>query len=163
MWPHFAPGHHAERAYRVAVRGIGHRQRELALVLPERQRARFAQEARGDAFLEHRKFRVACSVHQRQPELRRKRFGDVALGAKPERDEQGAELFATLLLHPQRALQAGGVELSAGYQDFAEAHGLGCGHAFVHLEKTLRMIARREPVAPTFAGRIKALHVIAPA
>jgi hypothetical protein len=155
------PGHHAKRADRVAVRGIRHRERELALILSQRQGARLAQEARRDTFLEHRKFRVACDVDQRQPELRGERFGDVALGAQPERHEQRAEFFAALLLHPQRALDAGGIELSAGYQDFAEAHGLGFGHAFdQHRKVCLPIIACREATRPTFAGRIKALHAI---
>ena len=90
----------------------------------QRQRARLAQEARRDALLEDRKFGIAAGVDQRQAELRGERFGDVALGAQAERDEQRAELFAALLLQPQRALDAGGIELSAGDQDFAEAHGL---------------------------------------
>jgi hypothetical protein len=157
-----APGHHAKRADRVAVGGIGHRERKLALILSQRQGARLAQEARGDTFLEDRKFRVAGDVDQREPELRGERFGDVALGAKPA-TRAACRVFRRPPLHPQRALDAGGIELSAGYQDFAEAHGLGFGHAFDHVEKCLRIIARREAIRPTFAGRIKALHAFAPA
>ena len=45
---HRAPRHHLERADRVLVGGIGHRQRDLAVVLAQRQRARLAQETRAD-------------------------------------------------------------------------------------------------------------------
>ena len=54
---HLAPGHHPERADRVLVGRVGHRQRELGLVLAHRQRPRLAQEARRDALLEDRELR----------------------------------------------------------------------------------------------------------
>ena len=69
------------------------------------------------------------AVDERQAELRRERFRNVALRAKAERDEQRAELLAALLLQSHRALDAGGIELSAGNQDFAEAHGSVVGHS----------------------------------
>ena len=69
------------------------------------------------------------AVEQRQPELGRERLADVALCAQPERDEQRSEPLAAVLLQSQRALDAGGVELSAGDQDFAQAHSLGCIHS----------------------------------
>ena len=133
---HVAAGHHPERADRVAVGRIGHRERELARVLLQRQRARLAQESRRDALFEDRELGVAGDVDQRQAQLRRERLGDVALRAQPERDEQRAELLAALLLQPQRALDAGGVELSAGNQDLAEAHGSEVSHA-VRLQQKL--------------------------
>ena len=43
---HLPARDHPERADRVLVGGIGHREREFALVLLHRQRARLAQEAR---------------------------------------------------------------------------------------------------------------------
>ena len=100
-----AAGHHPEGADRVGIGGIGHRERELVLVLLHRQRVRFAQEARGDALFHDREFRVAGGVDQLQAQLRRERLGDVALRAEGERDEQRAELLAALLLHAQRALE----------------------------------------------------------
>ena len=98
-----------------------------------------------------------------RPELRRERFGDVALGAKPERDEQRAELLAAFLLQSQCALDAGGIELSAGDQDFAEAHGSVVQSHFHRIEKKSAMIARRHAVRAVFAGRIKALRAFPPA
>ena len=64
--PHRAARDHFERADRVGVGGVGHRERQLRLVLAHRQRARLAQEARRHALLEDRKFGIAVGVHQRQ-------------------------------------------------------------------------------------------------
>ena len=91
---HLASGDHLEGADRVRVGRIGHRERELVLVLVQRQRTRFAQEARGYALFENRQFGVARRLDQRQIELRRERLGDVALRDHTERDEQRTELFA---------------------------------------------------------------------
>ena len=110
--------------------GIGHRERELVLVLAQRQRARFAQEPRRDALLEDRKLGIAGGVDERQVELGGERFGDVALRAHAERHQQRAELFAALLLHAERALEAGGVELAALDQDFADAFASRRVHAW---------------------------------
>ena len=124
--PDRASGDHLERADRVGVGRIGHRQPELRFVLAHRQCARFAEEACRDALLEDGKFRVPVRVDHRQRQLRRQRFGNVALGAKSERDEQRAELFAALRLQPQRALQIRRIELAALDQDFAESFSGRC-------------------------------------
>jgi hypothetical protein len=103
--PHLAARDHPERADRVRVGRVGHRERELALVLAHGQRARFAQEARGDAFLENGKLGIAGGVDEREAELCRERFGDVALRADAERDEQRAQPVAGFLLHAKRPLE----------------------------------------------------------
>ena len=150
--PDLATRHHPERADRVRVGRIGHRQRELALVLLHGQRARLAQEPRRDALLEDREFRVAGRVDERQPELRGERFGDVALRAKAERHQQRAELVAALLLHAQRALDARGVELAALDQDFAQAHLFGYVHAVRRTGIRSSMIPRRHRLQRSFTG-----------
>jgi len=127
---HLAPGGHPERPDRVLVGGIGHRERELEGILPERQRAGLAQEARRDQLFEDRDLRVAARVDQGQPELRRERLGDVTLRAQAERHQQRAELLAGLLLQSERPLDACGIELSAGDQQLAEAHSFRCIHAY---------------------------------
>ncbi len=99
------------------------------LVFAHRQRARLAQEARRDALLEDRELGISGGVEQRQVELHRERFANVALRAQPERDEQRSESLAAVLLQAQRALDAGSVELSARNQDLAQAHSLGCIHS----------------------------------
>ena len=127
---HVAAGHHPERADRVFVGRIGHRERELVLVLAHGQRPRLAQEPRGDALLEDRKFRIARGVDERQAELRGKRLGDVALRAHAERHQQRTELFAAFLLHAQRALESRGIHLAALDQDFADAFASRRVHAW---------------------------------
>ena len=122
--PHLASGDHLERADRVLVGRIGHRERELVFVLGQRQRARLAQEARRHALLEDRQFGIAGGLDQRQAELRGQRLGHVALRDDAERDQQRAELLARLLLQAQRAFEPGGVELAALDQDLADAHSL---------------------------------------
>ena len=104
--PHRAPGDHLERADRVAVGRVRHRQRDLGFVLAQRQRPHFAQEARAHAFVEDRKLRIAGRVDQRQLELRGERFGDVALRDHAQRDQQRTEPLARLLLHAQVRAQA---------------------------------------------------------
>ena len=126
---HVAAGHHPERADRVFVGRIGHRERKLVLVLAHRQRARLAQETRGDALLEDREFGIAGGVDERQAELRGQRLGDVALRADAERHQQRAQLFAAFLLHAKRALESGGVELAALDQNFANAFASRRVHA----------------------------------
>ena len=125
---HCAAGHHLEGVDRVRVGRVGHRERQLGLVLAHRQRARLAQEARRDALLEDRELGIAGRVDQRQRELRRQRLGDVALRDDAQRDQQRAELLAAVLLQAQRALEVRGVELAAFDQDFAEASGGRCVH-----------------------------------
>ena len=127
---HVAAGDHPECADRVFVRRVGHRQRELVLVLAHGQRARFAQEPRRDALLENRKFRIAGSVDKWQTELRGKRFGHVALGAHAERHQERAQLFAAFLLHAKRALEPGGIHLAALDQYFADAFASRRIHAW---------------------------------
>ena len=123
--PDLAAGDHAERADRVLVGRVGHRQRELVLVLAHRQRAAFAQEPLRDALLEDRELRVRRDVDHRQPELRGQRLGDVALRAGAQRHQQRPQLLAGILLQAQRAFQPRGVELAALDQDFAEAFAGG--------------------------------------
>ncbi len=119
--PHGAPGHHFERADRVRIRRVDHRKRDLGLVLAQRQRACLAQEARGNALFEDRKFGVASDVDQWQFELCRQGFGHVALRHDAQRDEQRAQLFTGFLLQAQRALERRHVELAALDQQFTDA------------------------------------------
>src|SRR5262249_7619706 len=70
-------------------------------------------------------------VDERQPQLNGERFGDVALGANAECDEQRAQPLAALLLQAQRALEPGDVELAPLDQDFAESPSSRIVHAFV--------------------------------
>ena len=155
---HFPARHHPKGADRVLVGGIGHREREFALVLLHRQRARLAQEARGNALLEDRELRVSGRIDQREPQLDRERLGDVALRAKPQRDEQHAKLFPAVLLQPQRAFDTRGIELSTGDQDLADAHSFRCIHTIRHTKIYCRMIPRRRRFPCSFTARIKALR-----
>ena len=66
---HGAAGDHLERADGVGVGRVGHRERELGLVLAHRERPRFAQEPRGHALFEDRKFGIARRIEERQLEL----------------------------------------------------------------------------------------------
>ena len=116
-----APGDHLERVHGVQVGGIGHRQRELFLVFGQRQRARLAQKARRDTLLQDGHFRISGGFDEWQPELSRERLGDVSLRNDAERHKQRTELFAGLLLQPQRTLESRGVELAALDQNFADA------------------------------------------
>jgi hypothetical protein len=126
--PDLAPADHAERSDRVLVGRVGHRQRDLGLVLAQRQRPRLAQEPRRDALLEDGKFRISGGVDERQAELRRERLGDVALRAQPERHQQRAELLVRLLLQPQRAVETGRIELAPLDQDLADSLSRRCIH-----------------------------------
>ena len=117
--PHRAPGDHLERADGVRVGRIGHRQRDFVVVLAHRQRMGVAQEARTHALLENREFGIARNVDQRQRQLDRQRFRDVALRDHAERHQQRAQLFAGFLLQPQRAFECGRIELAALDEDLA--------------------------------------------
>ena len=118
--PDFAPGHHLEGADGVAVGGVGHRQRQLVLVLGKRQRTRLTQEARRDAFLEDRQLRVAGRLDERHAELVRERLGHIALRDQTQRHQQSAELLVCFLLEPQCAIEPRGVELAATDQNLAD-------------------------------------------
>ena len=127
---HLAAGDHPERADGIGVGRVDHRERELVLVLLQRQRAGLAQEPCGNAFFENREFRISGGVDQRQPELRRECLGDVALRTDAERHQQRADFFAAFLLHAQRAFESGGVQLAAFDQDLAEPFANRCVHAW---------------------------------
>ena len=114
-----AAGDHLERADGVRVGRVGHRERDLGVVLAQRQHARLAQEARRHPLLEDRKLRIARRVDERQRELRGERVGDVALGDDAERDEQRAQALVRLLLEAQRTLERRRIELAALDQDLA--------------------------------------------
>ena len=124
-----AAGDHPERADGVGVRRIGHRECELPLVLPDRQRTRLTQEARRNALFEDGEFGIAGRIDERQSQLDRERFRHVALRADAERDEQRAQLFAAFLLHAQRPVESRGIQLATLDQDFANAFATRCIHA----------------------------------
>ncbi len=122
---HLAAGDHAKRADRVLVGRIRHREPELVLLLAHRQRARLAQEPRGDALLENRQLGIAFGVDEGQSQLRGERLRDVALRRQPERDQQCAEPLAGLLLQAQRALETRRIELAALDENLAESLSRG--------------------------------------
>ncbi len=127
---YIAAGHHPKRADRVLIGRIGHRKRELMLVLAHGKCPRFAQEPRGDPLLEDWKLRVTGGIDEGQVELRGQRLGDVALRAHAERHQQRTELFATFLLHAERALEPRGIDLASLEQDFADAFANRSVHAW---------------------------------
>ena len=122
---HLPPGDHAERVDRIRVGRVGHGKHQLVGILVDRQRARFAQEARGDLFLENRQLGIRSAVDERQTQLVRQRLGDIALRDQPQRHQQRAELLAGIRLQAQRALERGGIELAALDENFAKALSRG--------------------------------------
>ena len=67
----------------------------------------------------------------------RERLANVALRAQAERNEQRAKPLTAILLQAQRALDPRGIDLSAGDQDLAQAHSLGCVHIVRHTKVNL--------------------------
>ncbi len=120
---HGLPAHHGERAQQEGVGRVGHREDHAFVRLAKRQRLGLAQEAVGDLLLQEGQLGVFRGGGHRDRERLREGVGQVPRGDEPQAAEDHAELLAAplALLQAQGALEIGGVELSPGDQDLAQA------------------------------------------
>ena len=125
--PDRSPGHHREGIDRELIGRIDHRQRQLALVFLDRQRARLTKKARAHTLFEYRKFGVGSRFDHLQSELLRQCFADFALRDETERNQQLAQSLTLAagvgiaLLQPEGSLERNGVELAALDEQLSQA------------------------------------------
>ncbi len=87
------------------------------------QAAGFLDEARGNALFQNRQLRVFSDLYNRQVQLKRQGFHDVALGRHASAGQQRTQPFLLVAhLQAQRALQAIGIELASFNEYFSKTH-----------------------------------------
>jgi hypothetical protein len=118
---HAAAGDHLERLDGVPIRGVGHRQHHLLVVLQDRQHPRITKKASAHLLFQDRELRILLLLDQRQAELVRQGIGNVTLCDHSEGDQQRSQAFPrSALLQAQRPVEPGLVELPALDQDLAQ-------------------------------------------